>query len=151
ERNAEKAFALARTFYEGGLKSDNKRYDVDMAPWYKKSWGSAAEANWRVDTARVILDKTHRTPGYQTVDDGHGATRDRTRIEKGSLLVRGGVQAANCGELTNVACYYATQCGADPDELFAANFTAPADHAFCVFGSKEEVFRNLMVVERKVW
>jgi hypothetical protein len=121
---AKRAFARARTYYEGGLKSSNKMYDVDNAPWYKRWFGGAERRNRNRPLAGQEIGIIRGHAGYQAA----------TRIQKGGMLYGGGNWAGNCDELTNIACYLAHQLGAPANELFAASLTAPADHVFCLYG-----------------
>ncbi len=129
ERIAKRAFEKARKFYEGGLKSSNKEYDVDASPWYKRWFGSAEKANERSGRADLSLGITRSSTAFGGL----------TTIQQGELLVNSNAQAANCDELTKVSCYWATQYNALGTEVFRVVLTAPADHVFCLLGSLADV------------
>lgn len=128
EKLAKAVFCKTREHYEGGLKSDNKIYDVDAAPWYKTLFGAAQDRNGKQPGAHAALD-AFRAAWY----DANGNPK-LCQYQLGQMHYSAQKKAANCGELAQVGSYLAIMEGLDPAMIRIACLTAPGDHAFCMIG-----------------
>lgn len=130
ETSAKKAFKETRKFYEGGLKSSNKIYDVEASPWYKRLFGGAASANTRREDASESVSNTRALQR----DVARRAPSRVTPLRWGATLYARGTNAGNCGELSCVASARAFADGLPAPQIKCVSLTAPADHVFCMVG-----------------
>lgn len=135
---AKDAFSKARSYYEGGLKSGNKKYDDNSAgwSWWKRLSGKAAARNAAQPDAKAAI-------GQERYEFDHDpALQGCTLIERGGILYETGFAAGNCGELAMVCCYLLAKANIPANQLAYTMVYTPnpapgakqADHVFCLFG-----------------
>ena len=132
---AKKAFKEAREFYESGLKSGNKTYEVKDASWWKRISGKAKKRKKIQPDADKKIIKQRNDLANKTI------------LMRGQLLYKIRSPAANCGELAQVTCHLLKEHGASIFELAVAEVYSPnlrssekgADHALCLYGETKEL------------
>lgn len=128
EKIAKSVFSKTREHYESGLKSGNKKYDVNAAPWYKTLFGAAQNRTTAQPDAWDEVQKFRKA--YYDAN----MNPKLPQYQLGQMHYSANHPAANCGELAEVASYLAIMEGLSPDVIRIAYLSPPGDHGFCMIG-----------------
>lgn len=129
------AFSRTRLLYSDKSRSDPNTLKSTNKLKLQKPMG-AERLDIATDRDHAVADAVYATRQNAALKVKGTMPKGRSPVETGDLIARmKGPRALNCGELTDLACYYAMEECHDSGRVWRVSLIRPGDHAFCVVGA----------------